>query len=147
MPDTIEYYHAPLYLDNRFLHQKYLVEGLFIAQISALIFSSKEAVRRGLERASIPIREPHLPHHGRQSQPRYGQKRSSGQLAEHKTEQRVVNAIREMRANGLGLRAIARCLDEMKVPTKARGRKWHPTMVQRIIQAATGTATADAARG
>ncbi|MBT4792006.1 MAG: hypothetical protein HON90_10575, partial [Halobacteriovoraceae bacterium] len=33
----------------------------------------------------------------------------------------------------LSLRAIARCLDEMKVPTKQRGKKWHPEMVRRIL--------------
>lgn len=38
-----------------------------------------------------------------------------------------------MRDEGLSLRAIARCHDEMKVPTKNRGVKWHPEMIRRII--------------
>lgn len=51
----------------------------------------------------------------------------------HKTEQRVIDAIRQMKDEGLSLRAIARCLDGMKVPTKNRGKKWHPEMVKRIL--------------
>ena len=87
---------------------------------SPRIDSSTEAVHRGLERAGIPIREPHQPH-GRHSQQRYGQKRPAGPVTEHNVEPRVVNAVREMKANGLSLRAIARCLNEMKVHTKQRG--------------------------
>jgi hypothetical protein len=37
-----------------------------------------------------------------------------------------------MKSEGLSLRAIARCLDQMKVPTKMKGKKWHPEMVERI---------------
>jgi hypothetical protein len=44
-----------------------------------------------------------------------------------------VNSIKQMKAEGLSLRAIARCLDLMKVPTKMRGKKWHPEMVKRIL--------------
>ena len=38
-----------------------------------------------------------------------------------------------MKQEGLGLRAIARCLEQMKVPTKSQGKKWHPEMVKRIL--------------
>jgi hypothetical protein len=134
--DSIEYNHAPKYLDKDFLHQKYVVEGLSTAQIASQIFSSKDSVQKGLRLVGIPARVPHQPH-GRQSQPRYGQKRVEGKVGEHKTEQRVINAVREMRANGLTLRAIASCLGEMKVPTKCRGKKWHPEMVKRILGSGT----------
>jgi hypothetical protein len=112
-----------------------VVEGLSLAQIADQIFSSKEAVRSGLLAAGIPVREPNIPHNGRQSQPRFGQRRIKGKTVEQKTERRVIDAIREMYANGLPLRAIARCLDQMQISTKCRGKKWHPEMIKRILAA------------
>jgi hypothetical protein len=38
-----------------------------------------------------------------------------------------------MKEEGLGLRAITRCLNEMKLPTKNQGTKWHPEMVKRAL--------------
>jgi hypothetical protein len=135
MLDSRDFYHLPPYLDSIFLQRKYVVEGLSLAQIAALIFSSKDAVRRGLKKAGIKIREPHVPHNGRQSQPRFGQWRIKGKVIELKIEQRVIDAIREMNGNGLSLRAISRCLAKMQIATKCRGKKWHPEMVKRILEA------------
>lgn len=130
MISTIQ--HIPLYKSKSFLTQKYVVEGLSIAQIAALCFASKEAVRSSLIRFNIPLREPHKPH-GRQAQPRYGQKIVRDQVVSHKAEQRAVAAILEMSAQGLSLRQIAKVLNQMKVPTKCRGKSWHPEMVKRIL--------------
>jgi hypothetical protein len=68
-------------------------------------------------------------------------------VTEHKAETRVVAAIREMKANGLDLRAIARCLDEMKIPTKRQGKKWHPEMVRRILAAGSPERCSPVAEG
>jgi hypothetical protein len=126
---------CPLYRCEAFLRDKYLEKGLSIAQIAAEIFSSKQAVSGGLKRFGIPLRRPHRPHR-HPSQPRYGRKISEGQATEHKTEAKVIEAITEMRATGMGLRAIARCLSQMGIPTKCRGKKWHPEMVRRILASA-----------
>jgi hypothetical protein len=67
--DIIGFSPVPLYKDKSFLHQKYVVEGLSLAQISSQIFSSKEAVRQNLIRFGSPLREAHLPH-GRSAQPK-----------------------------------------------------------------------------
>ncbi len=72
-------------------------------------------------------------HHGRPAQLKFGQRVIKDLLIDHKSEQRVVDSIRQMKDEGLSLRAIARCLDQMKVPTKMRGKKWHPEMVKRIL--------------
>ncbi|PIU01301.1 MAG: hypothetical protein COT74_02020 [Bdellovibrionales bacterium CG10_big_fil_rev_8_21_14_0_10_45_34] len=127
-----EFSYIPAYNDPLFLHQKYTLENLSIAQISRLIGSSKEAVRRGLERYQIPIREKSR-HHGNPSQPRYGQKVVKGRSTEFKAEQRVITAIQEMKAQGLSLRQIAKVLDQMGISTKCRGKKWHPEMVKRVL--------------
>ena len=121
--------------DKSFLHQKYVIEGLSIDQISMLIFSSKQSVRRGLLKVGIPLREPHK-HHGNLSQPRYGQRKVQGRsVVKHAGEVRVVSAILDMRKSGLSLRQIALFLSKIGVPTKCRGKAWHPEMVKRILEA------------
>ena len=132
-PDIIELIYIPPYKDKFFLHQKYVKEGLSIKQISELIFSSKDAVRNGLLRFGIPIREAHQPH-GRPSRPKFGKQIRKGVETAHLAEQRVVRAVLNMRAQGLSLRQIARFLTEIGVPTKCRGKSWHPEMVRRVIE-------------
>ena len=115
--------------DKSFLHQKYVVEGLSIDQISKLIFSSKESVRRGLIKVGISLREPHK----NPSRIRYGLKRTKGRPVKHLNEERVISAIKDMREQGLSFRQIAAFLSKIGVPTKHRGRAWHPEMVRRIL--------------
>lgn len=85
-----------------------------------------------MKRADIPLRVKSN-HHGRPAQPKFGRKVIQGKEGEHKIEQRVVEAINQMKMEGLSLRAIARCLDQMKIPTKMKGKKWHPEMIKRIL--------------
>jgi hypothetical protein len=108
------------------------VEGLSIAQISSQIFSSKEAVRENLHRLGIPLREPHRPH-GRPARAAYGEKKREGKLVSHLAEKRIVAAILDLKKQGLSLRQISGFLSKMKVPTKRRGKSWHPEMVKRIL--------------
>ena len=49
-------------------------------------------------------------------------------------EARVVKAITDMRSQGMSLRQIAAVLSQIGVPTKCRGRGWHPQMVARILK-------------
>lgn len=141
--DSVRYSHVAPYKDKHFLHQKYLTEGLSLAQIAAQTFSSKEAIRKGLLAAGIKLREPHRPHQ-RPSQPRYGQRLVNGSVAPHVAEQRTINAILDLHRQRLSLRQIARFLDQIRVPTKCRGKKWHPQMVARIIECSTGVETLSA---
>ena len=110
-----------------------MVEGLSLAQIAAEIFSSKEAIRASLKRLDIPIREPHKPHNRRVSEPRYGIKIRSGRATPHLAEQQMIKSIQELRDQGLTFRKIAEILTRMGVPTKKRGKRWHPEMVKRIL--------------
>lgn len=126
------FYLDPLFKNKFFLTQKYVVEGLSARQIALEIFSSKMAVLDALKRFGIPIRQPHQ-HHGHPSQPRYGQKYQKNKLKEHKTEQRVIRVVRELCEKGLSLRQIAGVLNEMKIVTKGKGKRWHQEMVRRIL--------------
>jgi hypothetical protein len=119
-------------LKSSFLRKKYIEEGLSLRQISALTASSKESIRSALIKNNIPVRDKGQ-HHGNPSQLKFGVKRKGLSSVEHKAEQRTVDAVRQMRDEGLSLRAIARCLNQMKVPTKNRGVKWHPEMVRRAL--------------
>ncbi|MBI2601868.1 MAG: recombinase family protein [Deltaproteobacteria bacterium] len=122
----------PLYKNKFFLTQKYVHEGYSAGQIAQAIFSSKSAVTAALARFEIPIREAHL-HHGHPSQAKFGEKIRKGTAVVHLVEQRVVDTVKNLKAEGLSRRKIAEILDQMKVPTKQRGKKWHPEMVKRIL--------------
>ena len=87
-----------------------------------------------MKRFGIPTREPHTPHNGRVSNPKYGIKIRSGRAAPHLAERQMVECIRELRSQGLSLRKIAEVLTSMGVPTKKRGKGWHPQMVQRALK-------------
>lgn len=52
-------------------------------------------------------------------------------LEEEPQEQRVLDVIQRLHAQGESIRAIARTLEKYAVP--ARGSKWHPTTVARIL--------------
>jgi hypothetical protein len=130
--ETIVYSQPSKWKNKNFLHQKYVEEWLSIRQIASDVMSSKETVRKELLRTGIKLRE-RSHHNGNPSQVRLGQRVVKRKLVEHKTEQRVVDSVLRMKKEGLGLRVIARCLDEMKAPTKQQGRKWPPEMVRRIL--------------
>jgi hypothetical protein len=84
-------------------------------------------------RFGVPLREAHQPH-GRPAQPKFGQKIHGGRAVIHKTERKVIEAVMEMRNQGLSLRQIARFLTKIGVPTKLRGVAWHPQMVKRLVE-------------
>jgi len=130
--DTLRLFEPQTWRNKSFLHQKYAQEGLSILQIATLVASSKEAVRTEILKQGIVLRSKSQ-HHGNPAQARFGRRVIKGSVIEHKTEQRVVDSVRQMKDEGLSLRAIARCLDQMKVPTKMKGKKWHPEMVKRIL--------------
>lgn len=85
-----------------------------------------------LAKFDIPAREPHLPH-GHPSQPKFGEKIRKGKAVIHVVEQRVIETVWKLKEEGLSLRKIAEVLDQMKIPTKERGKKWHPEIVRRIL--------------
>ena len=127
-----EFSHTPAFRDKAFLQQKYLVEGRSMAQIAKEISSSKEAVRSGLSQFGIPVRQAHRPH-GHPSQSKYGSRVAGGKSVAHLGEQRVVRAVQDLKREGLTLRQIAAFLTKIGVPTKQRGKRWHPQMISRLL--------------
>jgi hypothetical protein len=121
-----------MYKDKEFLHQKYVVEKLSLAQIASQISSSKMVIGKYLRYFEIPLRAANQPH-GRPSQPKFGSRIQHGSVTTHLGERRVINAIQELRGQGLTLRQIARFLSQAGVPTKCRGKRWHPQMIKRVL--------------
>ena len=130
--DFSPFVHTSLFKNKEFLQQKYVAEGLSIAQIAEQIVSSKEAVRKALVRFCLPIRQACLPH-GRPAQPRFGLSYRRQALINYKPEQRVIDTIVELKSQGMSLRQIARTLSKLKIPTKLSGVAWHPMMVKRVL--------------
>ena len=64
--------------------------------------------------------------------PAYGQQAVNKELAEHPTETKILDRMRAWEAEGIGVREIARRLNEADVPSK-RGGQWHPTTVARLL--------------
>lgn len=130
--DTIDFNFEQLWKDKHFLHQKYVLEGLSIAQIAAEILSSREAVRMGLIEFGIKRKkrgEPGL----NPSQAPYGYRKVEGKLISHLGEQRVIQSVKKMSESGLSYRTICEFLTSIKVPTKNRGKGWQPEMVRRLL--------------
>ncbi len=90
-------------------------------------------MRIGLIDAGIDRRPKSRPHN-RPSPPCYSQKIRKGKAVTHFAEERVIKAVIEMNETGMSLRRIAKFLSEVGVPTKNRGKAWHPQMVQRLLK-------------
>lgn len=130
---SIEFFARPRFKDKEFLHQKYCVEGLSLAQIAAEINSSKEAVRKGLRCAGIALRD-RGQHHGHPSQQRYGVRIVRGQSIAHKSETQAIKAVLKLRSKGLSLRNIAIIMSRSQYYTKKRMKIWHSYIVSKILK-------------
>ncbi|MCW3472666.1 recombinase family protein [Rhodococcus pyridinivorans] len=64
--------------------------------------------------------------------PPFGQRAIDGALVEHPEETAVLRQVRAWAAEGVGVRAIARRLNEAGIPSK-RGGRWHPSTVARLV--------------
>ncbi len=71
--------------------------------------------------------------HGNPSQLRIGYRKEDGKVVPHTGEQQVISAIRDLRAEGMTLRQIARTMTILSISSKNGKMKWHPMMVKRII--------------
>lgn len=64
--------------------------------------------------------------------PRYGLRAEDAELVPEPAEQQALELMRRWREEGLGVRAIARRLNDEGIPAK-RGGHWHPTTVARLL--------------
>jgi transposase len=111
---------------------EYEENGLSLRQIAAKKVHSRSTIQRNLKRTDVRLRAPGHGH-GNPSQLRYGFRKVFGKVVQHKGEQQVIAAIKDLRAEGMTMRQIAQRMTVLKIPSKNGKLKWHPMMIKRII--------------
>ena len=113
------------------LHQKYVVEGLSIAQIAAETFSSKKTVSKYLYASGMPLRgEKQIG----QNNLRFGVLNSSLSLDQSLRELKTTEIILNYRASGFSIRKIAELLNAQNVPARKIGSRWYPKTVFTVLK-------------
>ena len=114
------------------LKEKYLQQGFSMRVIAKELSCSKNKIRNALIKYKIPIRAKNHPE--KNYFRRYGKKKVKGQVVDYMRELNTLNAVKEMYSKeGLGPRAIARLLNNMKIPPKTQGKKWQHTTVRQML--------------
>ena len=133
--------HVSLLKIKSFLQQKYLVERLTINQIAAVTMSSRSTVIKYLKAAEIPIRD----EEHRIGGSTYGVRKVNGRFVANHKELELMEKIRTLRDQGLGVQQIADVLQGLNLPTK-RGGKWSRTVVYSILKRVEARSAAVAPR-
>lgn len=118
-----------------FLHQKYVIEGLSSREIAAQVFSSRATVTKYLNRYGIPLKKITRRETGKMA---YGYRQHGGKSVVFKKEAEIVEQIKSHRESGYSYQKIADILNDMKVPTKTKGKRgfWYSKVVRQILQRA-----------
>ena len=126
----IDFIVFPPFKNKSFLHQKYVVERLSIAEIANDIFSSTSTVHKYLQKFSIPLRPSDTKNKNRL---RYGEAWRGNMVVPHKQEQLTISKMRNLRIKGFSYWKIADILNSMNIPTKTRKGRWHSRSVKKIL--------------
>lgn len=118
-------------ISNDYVHQKYVVEGLNMSQIARELFTSRQTTRARLIKIGVELKS-NIDQVQKQKHTSYGHRKVNGKTTKHQTEGRVILSINNMRGKGLSLQEIADVLNQMKIPTKKRGKKWTRGIVDNI---------------
>ncbi len=113
------------------IRHKYLENRLSMRDIARELACSKTHIRDQLLKHNIPLRQPNRRYNKWYA---YGKRRVSGRTIAHKGEKRTIATIKQMYGEGIGIRAIARFLNTMKIPTKQQGKGWHHFTVTQILK-------------
>lgn len=127
---TIEFSVHGQVKNPEFLHEKYVVEKLSIAEIARLTSSSESTVLKYLRKAGVKSRGVAGKSKSRLA---YGEAWRHKQVVPHKAELATIERINSLRSQGFSYWKIAEILNSMKVPTKTRRGKWHARYVQKIL--------------
>lgn len=130
---TIQISKPKLHQDRDFLHQKYVVERLSTKEISALIFSSRTTVANALKRFGIAIRPNDVANKNR-SQLRYGEAWRKRHVVIHYRELGNIKKMQALRDQDFSYWKIADVFNSMKVPTKTGRGRWHPRVIQTVLE-------------
>ena len=141
LDETIDFTWRPLFKDQTFLHQKYVVERLSAEEVAVQSFSSKSTILKHLKVFGIPSREVN-PGVRRRRCVAYGLRMANRQLVEHQREQQALRRMADLRSKGFAFEEIAEVLNSMNIRTKTGRGRWHRKTVQAILARYEGTTIA-----
>ena len=118
-------------IDEIFLKQKYVIEGLSSNEIAKLTFSSRPKITRLLKQYKIPLKTVTRRNKGGHV---YGYRRFGGKAIEMKKEQEVIGLIKSYREIGYSYQKIADILNQKKIETKTRKGFWYSKVVMGIYK-------------
>ncbi|MBX2996290.1 MAG: recombinase family protein [Bdellovibrionaceae bacterium] len=101
-------------------------------EIAALTVSSKKTVRRYLLHFGIPLRPQDEVRPLKQE--RFGMRRVNGALVVNKAEATTLARMHALRNQGRSIREIVDILNDLKIPTRKRGAKWHVKTVFQCLK-------------
>lgn len=116
-------------IDEFFLKQKYLQEGLSSTEIAKLTFSSRPTITKRLKQYGIPLKIYTRRNDGAHV---YGYRKHGGKAIEFKKEQEVMELIKSHRDSGYSYQKIADILNEKKIETKTKKGFWYSKVVRQI---------------
>lgn len=116
-------------VDEFFLKQKYLGEGLSSAEIAKLTFSSRPTITKLLKRHGIPLKIYTRRNDGAHV---YGHRKYGGKTIELKKEQEVIELIKTYRESGYSYQKIADILNQEKIETKLKKGFWYSKVVRSL---------------
>lgn len=127
--DIFEYKTQKLTIEESFLKEKYLQEGLSSKEIAQVIFSSRATVTRHLQSCGIPLKKDTRRVNGGHV---YGFRKYSGKSIEFKKEQKVIELIKSYRKDGYSYQKIAEHLNSNELLPKRGGKNWFSKVVRQI---------------
>ena len=128
----IPFRSIPLHKDKSFLLENYVQKGLNIAEVAALCFSTRCAVRNGLTKFDIPIKTQDELLKTKQ-QLKFGETRRKRQIVANQRELAAIEKMKALRAQGFSYWKIADVLNTMGVRTKTGRGKWQARSVQKTL--------------
>lgn len=129
---------TPLYENEEFLRDRYLLKQLSTRQIAAEIRSARSTVKEAIRRLKIPMRPEDEARKLSKGQLAYGERLVQGKIVPHKAEQKVIQEILKRHRFGSSYSMIADWLNSKGVPTKNNANSWQRPTVYKIIRQKSG---------
>lgn len=121
--------HLPLVKQESFLRLKYEQEGLSVNEIAKLTFSSRQTVVKYLKEFGINL----------QAEDQtlgplaFGKKWRNGQVVNYSQEQRAIETVKKLRAQGMSYGKIAAVMTNAGIKTKSGWTPWYAKTNRDII--------------
>lgn len=129
---------TPLYENEEFLRDRYLLKQLSTRQIATEIRSARSTVKDALRRFGIPMRSEGHARKLSKGQLAYGERLVCGKIVPHKAEQKVIQKILKRHRFGSSYSKIADWLNSQGIPTKNNISNWQRPTVYKIIRRKSG---------